>query len=72
MISPTFFVQSDAYSAAFKATSWDDAMDKAAEFVSEAYYGGDEHGTQRPTYTVYRLSDGSDGLEGCESQEDVL
>ncbi len=69
MTSSTFFVKSDFCDSAFRASSWDEAMDRAAEYVAKSYYGGDEHGTQRPTYTIYRLSDGSDG---CESQEDVF
>ena len=53
-------------------------MAQAAEYMDQSYYGADEYGTQRISYTVYLLPDDvyvdprADAplelLEGCESQ----
>ncbi len=68
-------------SRTFEADSWDEAMDTAADYMSEGEYGADENGTQRIEYTVYQLPasvkaklgdnvqiDG-DMLSCCESRE---
>ena len=52
---PTFFVQTDFCGSVIKAASWDEAKIKAAEYMAESYYGANEHGTQRISYSIYRL-----------------
>ncbi len=67
-------------SSTFEADSWDEAMDTAADYMSEGEYNADEYGTQRIDYTVYQLPAdmkaetgtdhhiGLDVLAGCEEQ----
>ena len=38
-----------------KASSWDEAMEAAADYMSEIDHGADEYGTQHVRYRVYRL-----------------
>ena len=52
---PTFFVQTDFCGSVIKAASWDEAKIRAAEYMAESYYGANEHGTQRISYSIYRL-----------------
>ena len=74
----TFFVQTDSYGSGFKAASWDEAMTRAAEYMTEAYHKGDGPWTRRIIYTVYLVPDGwstggtiLDTLDRCESQDAI-
>ena len=48
----------DSVTKIYTATSWEEAMAKAAEYMDKSYYGADEYGTQRISYIVYLIPNG--------------
>ena len=80
----TFFVRTNYGGDSIKASSWEDAMTKAAEYMAKSYYGANERGIQRISYTVCRLPIGTriwsissgdyvspNDLAHCESQDAI-
>ena len=60
----TFLLRTDFYGAEIKASSWNEAMDKAAEYVAESECESDIYEEQQIRYTVYLLPTGTPIWQG--------
>ena len=54
-----------------KASSFDDAMEQAADYMSDGDWNADEMGTQRIRYTVYEIPDGMQAELGDDKWLDM-